>query len=380
MEREKGTRDRLVVDVAVNGWFAGRPVGSGQYTDHLLGALADIAPQDRVDLVRPGERRTPNKLRFEQLDFPRAARAADVAHVPYWAPPLYPSVPTVVTVHDLVPLVLREYRTEWKVRAYTALVARATRRAAAVLADSEHTAQDVIHWLGVDSARIRVIPLGVNMPAGAMVADRPAESRDGPLVIAGQALPARYGLYLGGFDIRKNVATLLAAWRSVYAATRVPLVIAGELPELHDPLKPHPAELARQVGLPSAALCLIGRFTDAEKPLLYAGAAVFAFPSRYEGFGLPALEAMACGTPVVAADATSLPEVVGDAGLLVEPNDVSGWVEALCTVLEDVDKARQLTEAGRARAATLTWQRTAERTLAVYRRLCGGGSAAGGVS
>jgi glycosyltransferase involved in cell wall biosynthesis len=354
------------VRVALNAWFAGQPVGTGQYTDHLLASLRTLAPQDEFEPMTPSGPEGGGKLRFEQLDFPRAARAADLAHVPYWAPPLVPTVPTVVTVHDLIPLVLPPYRTDWRVRAYTALVARATGRAAAVIADSAHTAADIRRRLDVDERRLHVVPLGVDVPAGSLTVPRVAAPGGEPLVVGGQPLPPRYALYFGGFDIRKNVPMLLAAWRRVYAQTGVPLVIAGGLPEPDDPLKPHPAAVARDLGLPEEALRLVGPFPEPEKPALLARADVFAFPSRYEGFGLPPLEAMACGTPVVVADATSLPEVVGDAGLLVGPDDVDGWVAAVCLVLEDEQAARRLVDAGRSRAADFTWQRTAEATRRIY--------------
>jgi hypothetical protein len=149
--------------IAMSGWFAGRSVGSGQYTDHLVAALRASAPAgERLDLVEPEDRGARAKLAFEQWGFPRAARSADLAHVPYWAPPLRPSVPTVVTVHDLILLILPEYRARRTVRAYTALVARATRSAAAILADSEHTAADIRARLDVEPGRVVVVGLGVD--------------------------------------------------------------------------------------------------------------------------------------------------------------------------------------------------------------------------
>ncbi len=373
--------------VALSGWFAGRAVGSGQYTDALAGALrAAAGPGDAVDIIRPaaGARRgvagVLAKLVFEQHTFPRAAAGGDVAHVPYWAPPLRSPAPVVVTVHDLIPLALSAYRARWSVRAYTRLVAHATRGTAAVIADSEHTAADLHARLGVDRAAVHVVPLGVDARFRPLDGGDVGSARLGidglPGLGAHPDLPPRYGLYLGGFDARKNVATLLAAWRAVHAATGVPLVIAGSLPDGTDPLFPDPRALARRAGLPDAALEYVGFVEEVAKPALLAGAAVFAYPSRYEGFGLPPLEAMACGVPVVAAAATSLPEVVGDAGILVDPDDVAGWGEALAAVLSDAALAGRLRAAGLARAAGFTWARTAERTWAVYRavaRTDGGG-------
>jgi glycosyltransferase involved in cell wall biosynthesis len=352
------------VRVLISGWFAGRTVGSGAYTDQILATLPSVAASgDRFDLLpRRAGGRLPaalEKLAFEQVAFPRASRGFDLAHVPYWAPPLCPLVPTVVTVHDLIPLVLEPYRARRSVRLYTALVARATERAAAVLADSEHTAADIRRHLDIDPARVHVVSLGVE--------PRFRPGTEASEVRQRYRLPERFGLYLGGFDVRKNVAVLAAAWRDVFADTGLPLVLAGRLPGPGDRLHPDPRELAGRAGLPEGAVAFIGHVAEEDKPALYGAASVFAFPSRFEGFGLPPLEAMACGTPVVCSDATSLPEIVGDAALLVDPDDVGGWAERLRAVAGDVSLAARLSSAGPERAAAFTWERTATATLAVYR-------------
>lgn len=349
--------------VVINGWFSGRAVGSGRYTDELLAALRQTAPDDTFEAVtarHPGP--TWRKLAFEQLHFPRRARGADVAHVPYWAPPLRCTVPTVVTVHDLIPLVLPEYRRGVDARLYLELVVRASRRAAAILADSRHTAADAVRLLGIPAERVHVVPLGVGPPYGPLPAGTGSAEGHGFAL----RLPERYGLYLGGFDPRKNLATLFRAWRCVHAATGVPLVVAGGVPPPGARLGEPPQQTARRVGLPDEALVITGTVAAADLPELYRRASVFAYPSHYEGFGLPPLEAMASGAPVVVSSATSLPEVVGDAGLLVPPDDPERWVEALRRVLEDHALAERLRRDGLSRAARFTWRETARRTRAVY--------------
>ncbi|MCB0216670.1 MAG: glycosyltransferase family 4 protein [Chloroflexi bacterium] len=354
--------------VALNGWFASRPVGSGAYTDALLAALrATAEPGEAFALLRPSRRAAGalGKLAWEQRGFPRAAAGFDLAHVPYWAPPLRPTVPTLVTVHDLIPLLLPDYRRRRSVRAYTALVARASRSAAAILVDSEHGARDVRANLDVDPARVHVVPLGVDARFRPQAPERLAE------LCARLDLPERFGLHVGGFDRRKNLETLIQAWVAVHAGTGLPLVLAGRPPAPGDSLHPDPRALARRAGLPESALRLPGFVTDADLPTLYAAATLFAFPSRYEGFGLGPLEAMACGTPVLASDASSLPEVVGEAGLLLPPDDPAAWSEALRRLLDDPGLADRMRAAGLARAAEFTWVRTARRTRAVYASLLG---------
>lgn len=366
--------------VVISGWFSGRSVGSGRYTDQLVAALrrgteagaSGTAPgppsSHSFELVVPeGERNHLRKLEFEQITLPRAAAAADVCHVPYWGPPLRVARPLVVTVHDLIPLLLPEYRANWRLRAYISLARRATRRAAAVITDSEYTAQDIATNLEVSRERVHVIPLGVE--ARFLTPFRPRQTRQSvgrPLRVGDLELPGRYGLYLGGFDPRKNLVTLFAAWREVFNRTGVPLVVAGDLKHSGKTFAAHPTETARQVGLAPEGVLFVGHVPTEDLPALYRGAAVFAYPSRYEGFGLPPLEAMACTTPVVAADATSLPEVVGEAGLLLPPQDEAAWAEALTNVLEDTTLAERLRRAGPERAARFTWERTAEATLRVY--------------
>jgi glycosyltransferase involved in cell wall biosynthesis len=256
-------------------------------------------------------------------------------------------------------------------RAYFSFVARGTTRAAAVLVDSESTRTDVQAHLGIPAERVHVAYLGVNAafrPA-APRAGAPSDGQD-PVaqnLAARLGLPARYGLYLGGFDARKNVRTLMAAWRAVHAATGVVLVLAGR-PPANVRVGREPIDVtARRAGLTERAYTAVGPVPRQDLPALYRGAAVFAYPSRYEGFGLPPLEAMACGVPVVASDATSLPEVVGDAGVLLPPDDVEAWSRALIEVMTDEAAAARLRQAGLRRASTFTWAETARRTLAVYR-------------
>ncbi len=375
--------------IAINGMFWGEPnVGSGQYLRGLVAGLAQQAAGHEYTLVLPAYRqaepadapppgfslavvRTPfdgrnanlAKLWFEQVGAPRAAAwlQAELLHVPYFAPPLVSAVPVVASVLDLIPLLLPEYRGGAAVRAYMRLVARAARRARAVIAISEDSRRDIVAHLGVAPARVRAIPLA----AGAQYWPRePAQAEEAA---------ARYGLhgpfvyYVGGLDARKNVPTLLRAWAALRRAggPHATLALAGRALGSDPLLFPDLDALIAELGIGDSVARI--SVPHADNPLLYSAATAFAFPSRYEGFGLPPLEAMACGAPVVCSSASSLPEVVGDAALLAAPDDVPAWTAALWRLLADAGLRADLRARGLQQAARFSYAQNARDTLEVYR-------------
>ncbi|MBC7228444.1 MAG: glycosyltransferase family 4 protein, partial [Thermoflexales bacterium] len=320
--------------IAVNAWFWDQPeTGSGQYTRCLVESLTALDPSLDIVLLHPRRKGNLYKVIFEQAVFPRLARrvGADVAHVPYWAPPMVSPLPVVVTIHDVIPLRLRAYRGGPLVRLYTALVSATASGATIVITDSEASRQDVLAFLGVSPGRVRVIPLAV----GARF--RPEPEPEDEAVRARYGLPHQYVLYLGGFDVRKNVAAALRAyaWVGPVLGDEYPLVLAGRLPARDTPFAPDPRRQAQEMGLQPGWVRWAGPVSEADKPAIYRGAAAFIFPSQYEGFGLPVLEAMSCGVPVVASDVSSIPEVVGAAGILLPPDDAEGMAGALLQILQD---------------------------------------------
>ena len=304
------------------------------------------------------------KLWFEQISFPKVglSMGLDVLHVPYFAPPLWKPRPVVITVHDLIPMTHPGYRGSALVRAYTRLVAAASRTATLILTDSEASRRDVLRLLRVPTERVRTVYLAAD----------PAFFPPGPEAV--QAVRDKYGLarpyvlYLGGFDRRKNVVGLIRAFSLLPRGIRDRhhLVIAGRLPPRGSDFFPDPRSAAREAGM-AGGVIFLDWVPEEEKPALYGGAACFAFPSFYEGFGLPPLEAMACGAPVVASKAGSLPEIVGDGGLLVDPWDEDALAGAMARLLEDVDEREALSWKALERARRFTWERTALETLAAYR-------------
>ena len=279
--------------------------------------------------------------------------------MPYLAPPLL--APTaVVTVHDLIPLALPAYGAGHGQALYFRLVRAGLRRARSLIADSEWTRRDLARLANVPPDRVQVVPLGVDgrFDPGDAAARAAARQRLG--------LPDRFGLFLSTRDLRKNLGVVLAAWPEVWRACRLPLVIAGRAPRQGS--RVYVDWFADLHPDAECWLHVFGPVSERDKPDLYRAADAFVFPSRYEGFGLDPLEAMASGVPVIAANATSLPEVVGDAGCLVPPDDPAAWSQAVSAVAGDATKANDMRERGLERAATFTWARTAEQTHAVYRQ------------
>lgn len=352
--------------VALNAWFWDQPeTGSGQYTRLLAKYLARVDPSLEIVLIHPPLTGNLGKVIFEQVTFPRLARrvGADVAHVPYWAPPLASSVPTVVTIHDLIPLRLRAYRGGPLVRLYTALVSATAPSAAMVLTDSEASRRDVLTYLGIAPERVRTIPLAVEPRF------HPEPEPDDEAVRARYGLPRRYVLYLGGFDVRKNVATALQAYRWVGAVLEgeCPLVLAGRLPERETSIFSDPRREAQELELAPEWVRFTGPVPEADKPAIYRGAVAFVYPSCYEGFGLPVLEAMACGVPVVASNTSSIPEVVGSAGILLPPDDAEGMAGALLQLVQDDNFHAQMRQRALQQARRFSWEETARHTLEAYR-------------
>ncbi len=355
------------MNVILNGYFTEFPLtGSGQYLKHLHRALKTLAPDDEFQIApRPRAYsrlgRKVGKLLWEQIGYPASAREADLSHVPYMGPPLRGRT-DVVTVHDLIGFVMPQYAASPWMWTYNRMAAASVRRARLILADSMATAGDLQRVLGIPKGRIRIALLGVDENL------RPASKQAIDAFRDRHELPPRFVLYLGSGDTRKNLGVLIQAWFLTPAARRVPLVLAGHIPCTGSELFPDYRQLAHELRVQNSIIWL-GPVTEEEKAVLLSAAEVFVFPSLYEGFGLEPLEAMACGTPVVCADATSIPEVVKDAAVLVNPLDPGAWSTAIGEVLDDPATTARLTDDGRDRASRLTWRATASATLAAYGEL-----------
>jgi glycosyltransferase involved in cell wall biosynthesis len=333
------------------------------YTTRGMGAAAlGLPPNFRV---RPSLLPTINprvRIPWEQLLAPALLRleGADVYHGVLNVVPLACPTPSVVTIHDLsaflFPQTFRRVN-----RAYTRWAIRvACRRAARILAVSEFTRQEIVRWLRVPPERVVV----THDAADARF--QPPDAHELAAFRQRHGLPERFVLFLGTIEPRKNLPLLLDAYAMIAGRIDAPLLIAGSRGWLYEPVLAR----AESLGL-GDRLRFVGYVDQQEQPLWYAAATVFAFPSLYEGFGMPPLEAMACGTPVVVSSSSSLPEVVGDAGLVVSPSDPEELAEALHRVVTDGALREELRARGLARARRFSWREAAERTVAVYREAAG---------
>jgi alpha-1,3-rhamnosyl/mannosyltransferase len=288
----------------------------------------------------------------------RAARV-DLLHVPYFWAPMPLACPLVVTIHDMIFDRYPAYMPRRRLAPlYRAVSRAALRRARRVIAVSEATRQEIVALAGTPAAKIAVVHEGID---GAF---RPVE--DGAACAAVRrryGLPRRYVLALGARRPHKNIGRLLRAFAAVAPETPHSLVLAGPRDERFAPEAEAELAALRRAG----RLVETGSVAEGDLPALYAMADLFVQPSIVEGFGLPVLEAMACGCPVLCSNTSSLPEVAGDAALFFDPRSVDGLAWVLRAALAAPDMRAALAARGRARAASFEWGRAAGETLAVYR-------------
>lgn len=323
--------------------------------------VADGAFQaDGVEAVpsRLPTSRPPVRILWEQTLLPLelARRGIDLLHAMAFVTPVLSPVPSVVTVYDvsfaLFPESFRPFN-RWYL---TTMTRRSVRKARAVIAISQNTANDLMRLWGVPRAKIHLAYCGVDGIFRPVPADEVQAFRQT------KGLPAQYILFVGTLEPRKNVVRLVEAF-ALLKRQGLPhkLVLAGGKGWMYEPI----FQAVERLGLESEVI-FPGFVPRSELPLWYNGAEVFVYPSLYEGFGLGPLEAMACGTPVVVSDRASLPEVVGDAGLTVAPDDVPALVEAMAAILREPSLAARLRERGLRRAGEFTWERTAQATVRAY--------------
>lgn len=348
--------------------------GIAQYIIHLVSQLANLDSNneyvilqhhgDKASLVRrPNFRRhptwTPSHHRLEQLTLPLEIRGLrlDLLHSPDFIPPFRRNCLSVITVHDLAFLLFPQFMTRESAN-YYGQIDVAVRNTDHIIAVSQSTSEDLQRLLGVAESKISVIY------EAASPLFRPVDDHQ-----AMEAVRQRYGiseefiLFVSTIEPRKNLPTLLEAFRLLldrYAST-AKLVIAGKLGWLVDDSLAAVERLHLE-----QHVVLLQQVPPEDLLYLYNAARMLVMPSFYEGFGLPALEAMACGTPVIVSNVSSLPEVVGDAGILVPPQDAEAIAVAMWRVLSDSHLREEMRAKGVARASCFSWEKAARETLEVY--------------
>jgi glycosyltransferase involved in cell wall biosynthesis len=353
--------------------------GLGRYAQELLLALAVTDGQNEyvVFYNNPATARVdPTLERFPKITTPLSykpwrlsAMLAHFARIPQ--DPLFPGVDlfhatdhllpcfwrikSVFTLHDLIFLFHPETHKPLNRWFLTLMMPRFLRAADAVIAVSECTKRDAIRFYGIPEEKITVIHEGVNPRF------RPASPEAIAAVRARYGLPEHFILYVGTIEPRKNLTALLEAFHHLLATHDLRLVIVGKKGWLYEGF----FRRLRELGLEDRVI-FTGYVPDEDLPAIYSAADLFVFPSLYEGFGLPVLEAMACGVPVICSNTSSLPEVAGDAALLVDPTDVRALAGAMERALTDEGKWREMRERGLQQAARFSWDEAAAMSLKVY--------------
>jgi glycosyltransferase involved in cell wall biosynthesis len=382
MSNDKWKMASVPLRIAIDAHSVGaRLAGNESYAINLIESLAQIDSVNRYTLyvtkreaVDRFNSRWPNfsvRLTLPHTPLVRIPltlsaelrrNPVDVLHVQFTAPPLAPC-PVVVSIHDLsfehLPLTFKR-RSRMQLRL---TVRQSARKAARILTLSESVRQDIIETYGIAPERVTTIPIAAPAHFHPVTDEEEIQRVRLTYKIAGD-----YILSVGSIQPRKNLTRLVAAYarlRRERAEGKLPrLVIVGKQAWLYD----ETLRAIEEQGIGDLTV-LTGYVPDADLPALYSGAVCFVYPSYFEGFGLPPLEAMQCGAPVIAGNRTSLPEVVGEAGLLVDPFDEAAIAAAIARLIDDSDLRAELRVKGLERARMFDWHETARRTLSVYRQI-----------
>lgn len=333
----------------------GTKTGIGVYTENLIRALCRFAPDIEIVELDDGataHQRTDRRILREQIGLPRLARQsrADVLHLTGFAAPLRAPVPVILTVMDLIGILFAANFPPMSRFYWSRYLPFTLRFPAHLITLSEHTRQDIVRLTHIPASQVQVIPPGRDEKF------RPIEN---PHVDF--KLPQKFFLFVSTLEPRKGIDTLIAAFARAANSIAEDLVIVGK--------RGWDAEKfftqVERVGL-TARVRFLDYVADAQMPALYNLARALVFPSRYEGFGLPPLEAMACDTPVICSNAASLPEVVGDAGVLLAPDDVDGFAQAMVRLARDESWRNELRDRGLRQAQKFSWERTVREMVKVY--------------
>lgn len=361
---------RIAIDIQTT---KGQKVGMGVYVANLIKHLPRVAPQNKYFFFAPETSRdlsVPRRFWWDQIIFPRLARKnkVDILHQPCFSAPMFFDAKIVVTAHDIITMLFPSKMAAAAHFYFSRFMPYSYRFADLIIADSTHTKNDIIRRLSVPAShakrdlsdKIRVVHLA------AAAEFRPMERNKLEKLANKYHLETPFILHVGTLEPRKNLEFLIKAYYSARKNEGLhhKLVITGKKGW-------HYQDLFRQISALKLEKEIIftGYIPDEEMPGIYNLADLFVFPSLYEGFGLPPLEAMASGVPVICSDTSSLPEVVGKAGILLPPKDLFLWQKTIAEVLKNKKFRQKMSAAGRRQAKKFSWEKCARETLEVYREL-----------
>lgn len=343
----------------------GQKTGFGFYVENLVKNLEAIDKKNQYILFRPKSKEDFSTIRrfwWDQFIIPAKAlkNRVDILHQPAFAAPIFYPGKIIITVHDLIamfigsdiPFISRQYFGRWMPLTH--------KRADHIITISEHTKKDIINLLKIPEEKITVIPLAASQSF------KPIKEKSRLAEIKNKFKTGDvFFLHVGTITPRKNLELIVSAFAELAKSDgEAKLVIAGKKGWFYEKLHKIIKNLAIE-----KRVVFTDYITEEEKILLYNAATALVFPSIYEGFGLPPLEAMSCGLPVIASSASSIPEVVGEAGILLDPNDLEGWAQAMRQVIH-LEKLRQkMSGDGLKQAKKFSWQKTAEKTIEVYEKV-----------
>lgn len=368
---------RIAIDARGVNWYKG--TGIGTYTENILSQILNIDNNNYYHLYWSGDdydkfdkenskivMTSKKHQRFFQQNYipgNLSKENIDLYHIPQNGIGLSENIKCqkVITIHDLIPYIMPETVGKGYLLKFLKEVPNIIEYCDAIITVSEWSKKDILKFFPIDENKIYVTPLAADIKYKLLDKEWCQN-----LVQKRLNIKKPYILYIGGFSPRKNVKSLIMAFSQIRASLNkeVDLVIVGSLKDEGDSLK----ELCKNLKI-DHYVHFTGFVEEDILPVLYNGAEVFVYPSFYEGFGLPPLEAMSCGTPVITSNISSIPEVVADAGILIDPYDTSNLITAMGTLLNDESLLKELSLKGLERASKFSWQITAQNTLNTYEKI-----------
>ncbi len=362
-----------MINILINGIQIGNKSGTGRYTEELIKALLNVPENfllhlcatSKLDITSPKIKHIslPRDKIIARLLLPYYIKSyisknkIDIIHHPAFYGPIYPEVPTIVTIHDLAFLENPKWFPIHMSTYYKVTIPKSILNADMIITDSQYIASQIKKYFNIPDTKIKTIYLGVSDSF------KPVSTHEISKIREKYKLPSRYILYLGTLEPRKNIPNMIRGWEKSFPAVRIPIVLIGR-----KGWKTSEIDKVINKSRYREHIHLLGYVEDEDILYIMGGAELFLYLSLYEGFGLPPLEAMKCGIPVIVSNTGSLKEIYTNYAILVDPNNVDNISESIIRVIEDESQKRTLIANGIIYANSFTWGKTAQETLNVYKQ------------